>query len=743
MRVLSRALGRTSAVLLILIMMVGLMWTTPLATSAATVDAEEKSHDIAIVFDNSGSMYESPAWCRAKYAMEIFASMINYGKDSLHIFPMWEVTTDGSRPESGGSFSAIEIKSKADIDKISNMYTVKAWGTPFAPVTEAGDYLSRSKADEKWLIVLTDGEFNQVGRNSEMAGFTDNELKNRLLGVAKNGIKVQYVGFAGASELSSDEGRNFFAKKSSDTSLKKDLIDICNAIFQRSELPRKYLTNAALNLDLSMKSVIVFVQGSNANIASLTDSGGQKIAVTMDSGQRKYSKISAGAPYKDAPVDDTLAGQVVTFAACPKGQYTLSYSGVDQDNIQIFYEPDVDIQVTLKNSDGVEITETDTLASGKYTITSRLIDRVTGEDVTSHELMGNDVTLTTYVKTSQNAQPTEYPNGAEIEFNPGDEVSIYIRGRYLEKYTISSEDDPGLNWLNGLDIQPPPVPLQVEATVLQDHSWYTQSDHDNWQPIRVDLTIDGQPLTADQMANTELSVTVSPELKVRYEMLPGESAYMIYIAQDQNGAFVEPDNGNYTLTAHVTYTDEYGQPIQNEDSVKFDIQSCPWWWPWLWKVLLGLLALAILAAILFHPVLPKKIILVSDKDGEDPIYIKRGQPVEFNYCLNPSAQPLSGKPRIIRKSNNMWIIAKCNPTKQSFMLESPSSIKVSKFSFNGQDYSISKDGSLCKKDSKELVTSLKISSDIPIGWAEEKLKSPSSGSKLYFYSAKIKINRNV
>ena len=48
--------------------------------------------EIAIVFDNSGSMYGSQlSWCRATYAVEVFASMLNKG-DVLRVYPMNKMT---------------------------------------------------------------------------------------------------------------------------------------------------------------------------------------------------------------------------------------------------------------------------------------------------------------------------------------------------------------------------------------------------------------------------------------------------------------------------------------------------------------------------------------------------------------------------------------------------------------------------------------------------------------------------
>ena len=101
---------KVSALFMVIIMLVASLCNC-FTASAATVSKNVKTYEIAVVFDNSGSMYDNQAWCRAKYAMEIFSSMLHYDNgDVLKIFPMWPVTTDGSKPSSGGSFSGIEIR---------------------------------------------------------------------------------------------------------------------------------------------------------------------------------------------------------------------------------------------------------------------------------------------------------------------------------------------------------------------------------------------------------------------------------------------------------------------------------------------------------------------------------------------------------------------------------------------------------------------------------------------------------
>lgn len=562
-----QSIYRFAVFLLVISLSANLFSAFPLIGNAASVTKVEKSYDIAVVFDNSGSMYQNQGWCRAKYAMEIFASMLNYNRDKLHIFPMWEVTTDGSQPSSGGSYKPIEIKSEQDIDKISNLYTVHPDNTPFAPITEAHDYLKHSSADEKWLIILTDGAFNQEARSQ----WRDIDLQKRVSALASGNIKVQYLGFGGATDLKANEENNFFAKKSSDTSLKEDLVGICNAIFQRSVLPQNRLTGTNLKLDLSMKNVIVFAQGKNAKITSLKNSAGQEVPKTLDSGQRKYSTISCNKSfYPNPPVDDTLAGQIVTFAACPKGEYILSYT--EADKIQIFYEPDVDIDVSLTNSDGQKITNSDGFVAGEYTVTSRIVDASTGEDVTSHELMGNDVKIKTFVKTSKDSSGKEYSNGSKIVFEPDENTEIYIEGEYLGKYKISSKDDPKLAWLSDINVNVPSADFKVKVSAEQTK--YKLKEFDSWKPIKVDLALEGQPLTEAQMTSTKLIVSTTDGLKYKTERISGESAYNIYILQDENGNKVGTKAGAYSVTASAKYTDEYGKEHHSsQDGVSVAIES--------------------------------------------------------------------------------------------------------------------------------------------------------------------------
>lgn len=612
---MKKRLRRGVSIGLILVLLFSLLTVLSVGTSAATVTKTEKTYEIAVVFDNSGSMYTDngcKAWCRAKYAMEIFASMLNYENgDVLKIYPMWGVVTDGSTPGSGGSYAPIEIKSGADLDKISNLYTILAEATPYAPVTEAFNDLNQSKANEKWLVVLTDGEFNLENRGDKNYSHSI-DLSMRLPALAQGGIKVQYLGFGGASAVPANEAKGFYSKKSTDTSLKDDLIAICNTIFQRSELKGK-LSGNTLTLDMSMKNLIVFAQGADAKIVSLKNAEGVEIEKTLDSGQRKYSRISAGGREgQTAQADTSLAGQVVMFGSCTKGQYTLDCNGADK--IQVFYEPDVDVKISLLNSEGQEMNpEAEPLVTGDYQLQYGLIDSKTDEDVTSAPLLGG-VSLKAYTKDSDGNVITEdLKNGDIVTLLPNEGVEVHVEGRYLKDYRISTEENGTGLRIGDSQIIPPPLPkLEVSAKVLQSNAWYQTGESDDWKPIRVSLLYDGKPLSDEQMNAVNLDLEFSKELPYICRTVPGESAYDVTIATDENGAYHEPECGGYSMTAKATLTDEYGQQTQGEDRAGFEVQWYSVFWRWFLILLIILIILIILTIItlILHSikVFPHKVV---------------------------------------------------------------------------------------------------------------------------------------
>ena len=113
---------------------------------------------IAVVFDNSGSMYtgdssQSKAWCRATYGMEVFAAMMNPG-DVLEIYPMSPVEVEG---KSYTQDNPLVISDEKEVSKIREIYTPSAGATPIETVSAAYEGLSKYKGKEQWLMLLLTG----------------------------------------------------------------------------------------------------------------------------------------------------------------------------------------------------------------------------------------------------------------------------------------------------------------------------------------------------------------------------------------------------------------------------------------------------------------------------------------------------------------------------------------------------------------------------------------------------------
>lgn len=606
---------------LILLLSVFVMGLVP--ASAGTVTKTEKRYEIAVVFDNSGSMYEDKSWCQAKYAMEIFASMLNYDNgDKLSIFPMWEVTTDGSKPKAGKNYDPnnfekpIKINGKNDFDKISNLFTVYPAGTPYEPVKEANAYLKSVDDDcEKWLVVLTDGEFNNEAR--EVAA--EINLQDRLPKLATDEIQVQYLGFGAAKELKEDSSNaNFHAKKSTAASLKEDLIDICNSIFQRDEL-KDALDGSKLTLDMSMRKIIVFAQGSNAKIESLKNAKGKEVKITLDSDQRKYSTIKANDyttksgvvnPCSKAPVDKTLAGQVVTFDACKAGTYTLNVTGAKAENIKIFYEPDVDIHFELKKgTKTVDLSKGEKIIAGKYNAYYSLVDRATGKEVFTDsgenlkfDIMGEVELTGTLVDSKGNKKPFE--SGQEIDLQPDSSLYFNIVGHYLNDYTITTDSDKE-SYTFG--VIAPKDELVIKAKCNQKGNWYNLKKSDEWQPIYVSVKVNGKPVSDEKLKSMKIDFACK-DLTYTTKMIPGKSAYEIYVGKNEKGEFVKPENGIYTLSVKGSYIDKYDRAVKGDDSVTFEIQPYSQIWRWLIYVVIFAILLALFLLFMSRKVLPKKLI---------------------------------------------------------------------------------------------------------------------------------------
>lgn len=618
---------------LLLILLCGLVVLSSLTVGAAeknnNISKNLTSHDIAIVFDNSGSMYgykdgstykSTDRWSQALYAMEVFASMLNYKDedgntiDKLTIYPMSKIRIG----KNGKSQSKIEITSKDEVKDIEKIYSPQTAWTILKPAYNAVSDLKKSKFDEKWLILLTDGDFvfNRSEKEKKLkdegftkkkidytwpSGWLEKKLKRDLNPSAK-GINFQYLGFAEASPISSNESKGFYATNAaSEDELTNELVKICNRIFKRDVLPIS--NNGEFNIDVSMSSIIAFVQKTNAEI-SLTDIGDNEKISGESTSLRSGTEGTGSSKYKKYAKDAKIFGQSVVFENCEAGSYKISYPlGA---NIQVFYEPNVRIETTLTNDKDEKVDTSKTITPGKYKINYGLVDSVTGKDVSNSSLL-SPINLQAEVKNGK--ENKKIASGDFVQLSPDSKTSVNVHGTFLGDYNINNQDDE-----NAININvklPAKKELSLNLSTEQSGKWFNTSDYDNWKDIRVDVTYGGKSLSDKQLAEVSKTLKITPEsskeLSYTVEEIKGKSAFSIKLGQDS-------ETDRYKLVASAYIKDGFNQISKGDDSIRFDVRGYGQFWRWLkWFIIIGVL-LALIGFILTRRAWPHKMIFVEKRE---------------------------------------------------------------------------------------------------------------------------------
>lgn len=409
---------------------------TAMALSCFTMKAHaesapEKTREINIVYDDSGSMYgeDITYWSEAKYAVEIFAAMMGSG-DVMKIFPMSDYR------------SPIVLKGSKDpnqnVRAVDNMNGSS--GTPFGSVLTAADDLMDSDADDKWLVIFTDGGFNP-----------DEDAENweeKLLGyVGQNAVKVVYVTIGFDNPLINEKREGFFPYqagydpvKNRSTILER-MTEIAARVFnyQSISLNGAGSGTVSFDADVPLSKIIVFAQGGGSDIGEITVDGSPIQDYTEHTVKAKVdqnTKVPSGYQNGELAFAPDLNGIVSSAAAknddrpFAGGKYSFL---CNSDNVQVFVEPGVQVEATLRNADGERINlerdSSGTISEGEWTVEVQVIDPLTGKIVdTSQSQILNGAYLDVVVKTDDGTT-REYSDGDEITVS-GKELELYGRTQY-------------------------------------------------------------------------------------------------------------------------------------------------------------------------------------------------------------------------------------------------------------------------------------------------------------------------
>lgn len=455
---------------LILIMIVFMTGSArPVPSYAAT--RKLKTRTIHIVYDDSGSMIDkNSSWSQAKYALEVFAAMMGEN-DSVVVYPMSAFSYKNKEGEKSGNWNrTISLSGSMSIDdRISAIRRMNGdngvyRNTPIQTVRKAGEDLEKAGGDEKWLLILTDGDFDNGHSGADPSGLSTEEMnrkdeevvkgaqefvKETIMGFSgKSGIHVYFVGFMGknvdplsAAGLSNVSGSDTFYKESADkTKILATITRAARTIYNLQAIPVKKSGKVVLQPDIPVSKFIVFAQGDDVETGDIQFQN-QVLAAQVDRSKVEVSAATDEHPQNNDPKNretyaDNLKGEITAYSAqssespFPAGAYSFSCKS---DTLEVYFEPGVDIQVLMHNEESGEeynLSEgVDYLEEGHYTVKVRMVNPLTGEiiDQNSSDLLsGCEMSA---VITSEKGT-AYYRNGDTVDVASGD---IQIQGRAVFK----------------------------------------------------------------------------------------------------------------------------------------------------------------------------------------------------------------------------------------------------------------------------------------------------------------------
>lgn len=536
----------------------------------ASAGKTEFKRNIAIVFDNSGSMYVKgeKAWCRATYAMEVFASMLNKG-DSLFIHPMNPIEVNGKKYTMDSPFV---ISDPTDASQIRSIYTEKALDTHIETIDAAIKGLSSSQGTENYLIVLTDGQVFYEGGKELSVSETKKRLTERFNKSVGPNLNILYLGIGSKVAMPEMDNEYYMGEKASDSkNVLSALTMMCNKIFARDTLPDSHISEKTIDFDITLSKLIVFVQGENVSDVKVTSKNGESVNLA-GSTKTQYSNVGAGNYKKSgqSQVDKSLQGMLVTYTDCPAGSYDISYSG-KASNVEIYYEPDADLDFIFTDEDG-NLVDANSLYKGEYKVQFGLKDAKTQQLITS-DLLGDPVYKGKYIvngkeyKIEQKGKSGETP----VSLDVGDTFTAELTASYLNGYSIT-KTAKDFGWPeDSLKVSAKPAG-NLRLEISGGDKVYDLKKLEQGSTYTAKVYYQGTQLTGTELEKVELKW--EPEKSnVEIKKTFMEDHYALSLC------YKDPDNpvstklGKCKVTIHAFYTPDGSEKIEATDSLAYNVKD--------------------------------------------------------------------------------------------------------------------------------------------------------------------------
>ncbi|MBQ7969333.1 MAG: hypothetical protein IJ292_05885 [Clostridia bacterium] len=547
-------------------------FVTP-ATPASAVGKETVQRTIAIVYDNSGSMFMNgnKAWCQALYAIEVFATMMNKG-DKLMIYPMWPVSPEGSKEvytHESNPMVVTEDKQKSLIHTLKSDLTHGS-DTPIESIDSAYKGLLK-ESGEKWLVVLTDGAtFYENGKE-----FNKTKTKLALEERFSNYIgdtNILYLGIGqglNAPQINAPDSRYYGAETATSQKVPEVLTNMCNTIFGRDQLTGKYVKGTEVNFDIPLSKLYVFIQGENIDNVKLTSNGKEYKA----SQQFKPTYATAGckSQYKVEEkfgIDKTLQGYMAVYNDLAKGTYSCTSTG-NVSSVAFYYEVDADLQIQLVNANGAVISGSEQVSPGEYTVQYALVDKK-GNSLKSG-LLG-DVNYELVYSVNGQTKTEKGKDAGGLKINITEETEFVLKSaevNFLNGYKIR-KDGSKLGFLSipFKGIKGAAKPLNIKFS-----GGFDDVDADlvaGTPSFLASIIYDGKQLTGDELNSVQFSASLSGK-GMTLDVKRVDAGYEIKVVPNE-GVVAVPE-GEYTVSANALITSDTVADSKSNASTSFKVNK--------------------------------------------------------------------------------------------------------------------------------------------------------------------------
>ena len=469
------------------------------------------------MIETGGNLVDT--WCQAKYAIEVFAALLGEN-DTLNIYVM----SDYSSPK---LILKGQDGASANVGKVHSMVT-RAGNTPFDSVRKAYNNLKDTKADEKWLVVLTDGEFQNIDNIDAYFSQKSPDVKVMFLGMGPQ-----------ADGITANESNGIYYKEAKTNSeILKQVTDISTQIFNSDRLEVN-TSSKSFSFDVPMSELIVFAQGANVKISGIKNADGKVFSSSTTPVTVKYSEKPA-TNYTNFIVSKDLLGSIATFKDdFVSGDYTVDVAGAE--TIEIYYKPNVEIAAYLKDANGNEVTDLTDLEAGEYVIEFGFVKGGTSERVSQSKLLG-DVTYEAKVTNNGTTHEKTYASGDKIALDEGS-LSINVTARYLKYNTVSTQLDYTI-FKN----------KNISYEIVESPNYIVKSNgFEQIEPIVVKATIDNKDFTQEQWDTIGVpTVTLADKQDFKmgdFKVEKTETPGTYYIYPSLRGG--TPSSGTYSDCDHL------------------------------------------------------------------------------------------------------------------------------------------------------------------------------------------------